>query len=175
MNLNLRNFLALGIVIALLSSCASMRKGSSRFASSEDIYVQESETKAAADSDDNGVTVAVEEDSERDVAREVTVADEPAVVVREERVTPVEVEEKDDRFFQYYVIVGSFRVLDNARNFRDSLFEKGFTAVILESDIGFYRVSVGAFDQELRARDEISNIRGNYSEYSDVWLLINME
>ncbi|MCA1744402.1 MAG: hypothetical protein LC643_01560, partial [Bacteroidales bacterium] len=59
--------------VFIFSSCASLRKGSSRFDSSDSIYVKEDQPK-----------VTVKE------APKPEPAPEPAIVVRQEKVTPVE-------------------------------------------------------------------------------------
>jgi cell division protein FtsN len=91
------------------------------------------------------------------------------VTVREEKVTTID---EEDVVYSFYVIVGSFQVVDNARNFRADLTNEGFRPVILESEHGFFRVSVGSFNEERAARNRIAQIRNNYEKYSDVWLLI---
>jgi cell division protein FtsN len=139
------------IVVLIISSCASMRRGSSRFDSSESLYVKENEPPK----------VAVAEDKKM----------EPAIVVRQEKVTPVE---HTGPGYDYYVIVGSFQVLDNARRFRTDLIEEGFTPIMLESEEGFFRVSVAAFNDELAARERLGEIRRMHEKYNDVWLLISM-
>ncbi|ASB50934.1 SPOR domain-containing protein [Alkalitalea saponilacus] len=153
--MNNRTIWFIPVMILFLASCASLRKGSSRFDSSQSIYVQE-ETQPAR--------IEVKEEP---AVREP--APEPAVVVREERVTTIEHTGPD---FRYYVIIGSFRVLENARNFRTDLVRQQFNPVILENEEGLYRVSVAAYNDEFEARSRISQIRRNYQQYSDVWLLI---
>ncbi len=140
--------------VFIFSSCASLRKGSSRFDSSDSIYVQEDQPK-----------VAVKEAPKPDPAPE------PAIVVRQERVTPVE---HTGPGYDYYIIIGSFQVLDNARRFRTDLIQEGFTPMMLESEHGFFRVSVAAYNDELEARARLGQIRRQYEKYSDVWLLISM-
>ena len=119
-------------IAAILSSCGSSRKGSSRFDDSSSPYVKE-------------------------------------VTVREEKVKVVD---DEDVVFGYYVIIGSFKVVENARKFRSDITKEGFSAVILENENGLYRVSVGSFNDEQAARGKISQIRRNYERYKDVWLLI---
>jgi cell division protein FtsN len=140
--------------VFIFSSCASLRKGSSRFDSSDSIYVQEDQPK-----------VTVKEAPKPDPAPE------PAIVVRQEKVTPVE---HTGPGYGYYIIIGSFQVLDNARRFRTDLIQEGFTPMMLESEHGFFRVSVAAYNDELEARARLGEIRRQYEKYSDVWLLISM-
>ncbi len=98
-------------------------------------------------------------------------AAEPAIVVRQERVVPVEYSGPD---YDYFIIIGSNQVLDNARRFKTDLIKEGFTPMMLESENGFFRVSVAAFNDELAARERLGQIRRQYEKYSDVWLLISM-
>lgn len=137
----------------LLSSCASMRKGSSRFDSSESIYVKEEPRKVEV----------------KQTAPEPK--PEPAIVVREERVTPIG---QTGPKGKYYIIIGSFQVLDNARRFSNDLTNEGFSPILLESEHGFFRVSVASFNDELDARSRLAQIRSQYPKYNDVWLLISL-
>lgn len=137
----------------LLSSCASMRKGSSRFDSSESIYVKEEPRKVEV----------------KQTAPEPK--PEPAIVVREERVTPIG---QTGPKGKYYIIIGSFQVLDNARRFSNDLTDEGFSPILLESEHGFFRVSVASFNDELDARSRLAQIRSQYPKYNDVWLLISL-
>lgn len=137
----------------LLSSCASMRKGSSRFDSSESIYVKEEPRKVEV----------------KQTAPEPK--PEPAIVVREERVTPIG---QTGPKGKYYIIIGSFQVLDNARRFSNDLTNEGFSPILLESEHGFFRVSVASFNDELDARSRHAQIRSQYPKYNDVWLLISL-
>jgi|SRR5690554_5535178 len=137
----------------LLSSCASMRKGSSRFDSSESIYVKEEPRKVEV----------------KQTAPEPK--PEPAIVVREERVTPIS---QTGPKGKYYIIIGSFQVLDNARRFSNDLTNEGFSPILLESEHGFFRVSVASFNDELDARSRLAQIRSQYPKYNDVWLLISL-
>jgi cell division protein FtsN len=97
------------------------------------------------------------------------------IVVREERVKTVDTEEKEEIVSRYYVVIGSFRYLDNARNYKKDLIKEGFVPVILENENGLFRVSVAAYNEEDSARSNIASIRQNYPKYSDVWLLIRKQ
>ena len=127
------------------SSCASLKRpGSSSFDDSSSPYVKE----------------------------EVKPKPKPKtrkIVVKEEKVKLLDVE---NEHFKYYVIIGSFRVLQNARNYKQQLIKEGFAPVLMENENGLYRVSVAAYNIEASARDKIANIRTKYPKYSDVWLLI---
>nr|WP_319397900.1 SPOR domain-containing protein [uncultured Carboxylicivirga sp.] len=146
--MKLSTVFTLTIAISLLASCASLNKGSSSFDDSDSPYVTE-EAKPK-------------------------VKEEPKpkkeIVVKEEKVKVVE--SNDDEMFKYYVIIGSFKVLDNAKNYKQQLINEGFTPVILENENGLYRVSVSAYNDEDPARTKIGHIRNDFEKYSDVWLLI---
>jgi len=108
---------------------------------------------------------------QRDLASIVEDNSHTEVTVRTESVKPVDL--PDRTMYRYYVIIGSFRVLDNARKQTAEIAKKGFTPEILESETGLYRISVGGYDEESAARSKIVGIRTMYrDEHSDVWLLI---
>jgi len=74
--------------------------------------------------------------------------------------------------YRFYVIIGSFRSIENARRDCTSLVNEGFAPVILENENGLFRISVGGYDEENAARAKIAGIRAAYENHSDVWLLI---
>ncbi|GAF05648.1 SPOR domain-containing protein [Saccharicrinis fermentans] len=92
------------------------------------------------------------------------------IVVKEEKFKVIESE--DDIAYKYYVIIGSFKVLNNARTYKNTLIEEGFTPVILENENGLYRVSVSAYKNETDARNKVGYIRTEFEKYNDTWLLI---
>ncbi len=152
------------VTLFLLSSCASMRKGSSKMGSSP--YAEGVKNDGIEVRDD-----FLPSDEENDTEEE----QEPAIVVREERVKTIDVEETTENIYKYYVIIGSFRYIDNARNYKAQLIDEGFVPVILENENGLFRVSVAAYNEEQPARNNISSIRNHYPQYADVWLLIRKQ
>ncbi len=112
--------------------------------------------------------VAVEPEAEPDIRPA------PAeILVVEERFTFDRSEDKlthDENI--YFIILGSFSYKDNAERFMETLKKQGFSPVILLSETGFHRVSVYSYDQEVPARARIQQLRSNYPEYHDLWLLI---
>ncbi|MFV0521977.1 MAG: SPOR domain-containing protein [Mangrovibacterium sp.] len=72
----------------------------------------------------------------------------------------------------YFVIVGSFSSLANANRYKAELAPKGFSAIVLHSDTGYYRVCVNSYATEQSARVRISQIRSEFPEYADCWLLV---
>ncbi len=95
------------------------------------------------------------------------------VSMRKEQITFTQQEDKArNETNNFFVILGSFSQLDNAKNYRETLLGKGFTPIILHSETGYYRVCVNSYQQEGEARTRVTQIRQSYPEYSDVWLLI---
>jgi cell division protein FtsN len=105
--------------------------------------------------------------------------EEPAVVsnepvsMRKEQVSFTRQEDKtQNESNNFFVILGSFSELNNAKNYRETLLNKGFTPIILHSETGYYRVCVNSYQNEGEARNRVSQVRQTYPEYSDAWLLI---
>ena len=132
--------------VLLLGSCSKQRKLSTKYSKSESPYVKEEQV----------VEKRPEQASD--------------IVIREEKVRVVE-QKGNETVYKYYVILGSFKVIENARKFRDEIVKEKFEPVILENENGLYRVSVNAFNDELQARERIGQIRKQYEKYNDVWLL----
>ncbi len=133
------------LVSILVSSCSSLKKpSSSSFEDSASPYVKE------------------------DVKPKVKATSEK-IVVKEEKVKLLDIENEE---FKYYVIIGSFKILENAKNYKQTLIKEGFTPVLMENEAGLYRVSVAAYHDETASRNRIAEIRSKFKKYSDVWLLI---
>jgi cell division protein FtsN len=144
--------------LLVLTSCGSLRRGSSRM----------NQSPYSDDKRDDGIEVRDDQKGENN-------EEDDKVVVREEKVRSVDVAEADEHVFRYYVIIGSFRYIDNARTYKKELIENGFIPVILENENGLFRVSVAAYNDEQPARNNIASIRRNYDQYNDVWLLIRKQ
>jgi cell division septation protein DedD len=100
------------------------------------------------------------------------ISSEP-VSMRKEQVSFTTQEDKaQNETNNFFVILGSFGELNNAKNYRETLLNKGFTPIILHSETGYYRVCVNSYKVEGEARNRVSQIRKTYPEYSDAWLLI---
>lgn len=96
------------------------------------------------------------------------------ISVRRENVTPVQEQDatKVDNN-NYFVIIGSFSILENAITYRENLINEGFSPIILQSETaGYYRVCVNSYQNEEDARRRVSLIRQQYPKYFDTWLLI---
>ncbi len=101
------------------------------------------------------------------------IADEKPIAIRKEQVTFTEQEDRSSNENNtYFVIIGSFGQLDNAKNYRETLLDEGFTPIILHSETGYYRVCVDSFKSETDARSRVTNLSQAFPKYSDVWLLI---
>ena len=94
------------------------------------------------------------------------------VVVKEEHVQIIQEVGNPIEPGKYYVIMGSFRVVDNAQNFKTHLIVEHYNPILLQNDEGLYRIAVGAYLQEAPAREKINTIRSQSDKYNDVWLLI---
>ncbi len=100
-------------------------------------------------------------------------AADKSVSLRKEAVTFTEAADKTrNEANTYFVILGSFGQLDNAKKFRETLLNEGFTPIILHSETGYYRVCVNSYKAETDARSRVTEIRQAFPKYSDLWLLI---
>ncbi len=98
------------------------------------------------------------------------VVEEKPVTMREEAITFTQPEDRNQNSF--FIIIGSFSSMDNAKNFRQTLISEGFTPIIVQSETGYYRVTVDSFTGEAAARERLLQIRRDYPKYGDTWLLI---
>ena len=119
-----------------------------------------------------------EPEEETTTAQPQQVREEPAqeaepISMRKEQVSfTSQADKTENESNTYFVILGSFSQLDNAKNYREDLLNQGFTPIILHSETGYYRVCVDSYQDELDARTRVAQIRRTYPKYSDVWLLI---
>lgn len=104
---------------------------------------------------------------------ESKVIDEKPIAVRKEQVTFTQpVDKTQNEFNTFFVIIGSFSQLENAKNYRETLLNEGFTPIILHSETGYYRVCVNSYKNEIEARNRISQVRQAFPKYFDIWLLL---
>lgn len=107
------------------------------------------------------------------VTQEQAQTNNEPVAMRKEQVSFTTQEDKSqNESNNFFVILGSFSQLNNAKNYRETLLNKGFTPIILHSETGYYRVCVNSYQNESDARNRVGQVRQTYPEYSDVWLLI---
>lgn len=101
------------------------------------------------------------------------VAESKPIAVRTEQVSFTDQDDRNENEDNtYFVIIGSFSQLENAKNYRTTLLDEGFTPIILHSETGYYRVCVNSYKNEQEARSRIAQVRQSFDKYSDVWLLI---
>jgi cell division protein FtsN len=113
------------------------------------------------------------EEKEEEIKEESKVVEKEPVSMRKEQVSFTTQEDKvQNESNTFFVILGSFSNLNNAKNYRQTLLDQGFTPIILHSETGYYRVCVNSYKIESEARSRVAHIRNAYPQYSDVWLLI---
>lgn len=94
-------------------------------------------------------------------------------ITRREQVTFIQqVDKLNNEFNSYFVIIGSFSQLGNAKNYRETLLKEGFSPIILYSVTGYYRVCINAYNNKQAARTLIGQVRHEFPKYSDIWLLV---
>ena len=146
----MKNYLiALLFVSLLLQSCGTMNKSIKK-------------TSSQAESEEKPKTEA----------ETVKPAESPIVEVKEKL---VEVPDIPVDPHVYFVIIGSFKNLANAKKFQEQISSDGFASVLLQNDAGLYRVSVKSTDDITAARNEIRRIRTQFKKYVDTWLLISIK
>jgi cell division protein FtsN len=98
-----------------------------------------------------------------------------AIASKEERFSAAKGETVDYGSNRFFVILGSFSVLENAKRLKETLATEDFHPVILMNDSGMYRVCGNSYAQESEARARIAEIRAKFQKYSDIWLLIKKQ
>jgi len=99
----------------------------------------------------------------------------PAGPIREVEEKLVANEDREPSPQKYFVIIGSFKDPENAKEHQVLVRKNGFTSEILKNDAGLYRVSVMATDDITAARSEVKRIWTKFPEYSDTWMLIRKD
>lgn len=118
-------------------------------------------------------TSSTQTTAEETKSETVSAANEKPIAVRKEQVSFTEQADRSTNASNsYFVIIGSFSQLENAKNFRQTAISEGFTPIILHSETGYYRVCVNSYKNENEARGRISQVRQGFPKYSDVWLLV---
>ncbi len=98
-----------------------------------------------------------------------------SVSSKEERFSAAQGETADYGSNRFFVIMGSFSVLENAQRLKATLTEENFHPVILRNESGMYRVCGNSYAEESAARARIAEVRGSFPKYSDIWLLIKKQ
>lgn len=99
----------------------------------------------------------------------VSTLKEESIVVRTEAVKIVETKQTAPAG-KFHIIIGSFKVLVNARAASDNAVKDGFLPSIMENDEGMYRVAVFSGDEDT-ARKKIHEMRQDSNKYVGIWLL----
>jgi cell division septation protein DedD len=94
---------------------------------------------------------------------------------KEERFSTANGETADYGSNRFFVILGSFSVLENAKRLKETLSTEDFHPVILVNESGMYRVCGNSYADESAARTRIADVRAKYPKYSDIWLLIKKQ
>lgn len=102
---------------------------------------------------------------------DVDVKDDEPIDVRTESVRVYDQEVESEAGYAFYVIIGSFSKAENAATRKAEMIKKGFNPLILTTESGLYRVAVDQTNSEADARAFIKQIRTQFAEHNDVWLL----
>lgn len=106
-----------------------------------------------------------------DTISEMDYATDKPIIVKEEAIIATENYPEIKPNEIYFVILGSFKVLENAIKFQKQIGRDGFESQLLQNEQGLYRISVSTFKDEGDAKNMVYSIREKFSDYSDVWLL----
>lgn len=98
-----------------------------------------------------------------------------SVSSKEERFSAASGETADYGSNRFFVIMGSFSVLENAKRLKETLISEGFKPGILVNESGMYRVLGNSYSDESDARARIAEVRAKFPKYSDIWLLIRKQ
>lgn len=187
------SILALCLATICLLSCGCSRKGSSSVRARNHTTTTRATPKVRAGNSetdaDRVARLKAEREAESRARQEAEAAsraaqkareealrqaeEEQKLVVREEKVKVVEtkarVSDDDSRF---HVIIGSFKVLQNARQLCQDAIAKGFLPSIMENEEGMFRVGILSAATEKTAREKIAQLKSGHPEYVGMWLLI---
>lgn len=115
--------------------------------------------------------VKIQQSANEKVESTIDAIEDKTITVREESVKIIETQ-GEEATGKYHIIIGTFKVLENAHTTSEQALTNGFNPSIMENEEGLYRVSIYSCDLEKTARRKISEIRTKYPEYVGVWLLI---
>lgn len=122
---------------------------------------------------DQGAPAKVFSVPETSEAKPAANTDSPVTIRKEDVSFTQQEDQMKNDVNSYFVIVGSFSNLDNAKKYRETLITEGFTPIILQSNSsGYFRVCVNSYKNEAEARNRVQDIRKNFPKYYDSWLLI---
>jgi cell division protein FtsN len=75
----------------------------------------------------------------------------------------------DQQGIMYYIIAGSFKILENAKILQQQLVNEGYTSKILESNNHLYRVTLGEYNSQKTANEAFHRLRKE--KQKDVWIM----
>lgn len=159
------------VLAVLFSSCRLFKDP----AQSESQYTTDNTTETKVFTVPEQETTKPEPKAEPKVeqAEPAPIKDDKPIAVRKEQVSFTDQNDQSANAGNtFFVILGSFSQLDNAKNARTQMMGEGFTPIILHSETGYYRVCVNSYKNESEARSRVSQIRQTFAKYADVWLLI---
>lgn len=157
-------FLTVVCSVILLSSCKTVKQPA------QSPYTTDPTEQPKVFSVPASSTQTVTEEPKKETTPAVS---ERPIAVRSEQVSFTEQADRTDNANNsYFVIIGSFSQLENAKNFRQTAINEGFTPIILHSETGYYRVCVNSYKSETEARSRVAQVRQAFPKYSDVWLLV---
>lgn len=148
----MKKLIILGIVLMIGLSCKTTKKAAHQPAVDKQTNIE-----------------AVNQSFENET-KPMPVVDEP-ISVRTEAIKIYEEKVEKEAGFAYYVIIGSFSIVENAEKSKKEMINKGFVPVLLTTDSGLFRVAVNQSNFENEARSIIKEIRSRFPEHKDVWLL----
>ncbi|MBN2662631.1 MAG: SPOR domain-containing protein [Bacteroidales bacterium] len=126
----------------------------------EEFYTDESNTDSLNNANNTGIDTTVNND-------DVPVMVEDTVG----NIQPATNTDIDNSGRNFYIIVGSYQNVNNAK-IREQYFKnQGYTAEVLPKFGVYNRVSVAKFNQENSAREELKKLRTKYNDNS-FWLLL---
>ena len=108
-------------------------------------------------------------------APKATTGKPAAVASKEERFSAASGEVANYGSNKFFVIMGSFSVMENAKRLKETLTSENFHPVILMNESGMYRVCGNSYAEESAARARIAEVRSSFPKYSDIWLLIRKQ
>ncbi len=110
------------------------------------------------------------------VPSKVTTPAKPAAISsKEERFSAAKGENADFGANKFFLILGSFKDLENAKRIKATLASEDFQPIILMNESGMYRVCGNSYAEEAAARTRIAEVRTKFPKYSDIWLLIKKQ
>ncbi len=165
----MKKILFAGFIVSIVLSGCKVFENLQRNSDDEVVVAEEPRTKVFSVPH----KPEVRENPTSDTMYEKAEAKEKPVRVQSEKFTFDKQEDKaDNENNTYFVIIGSFSSNENANKYKKELTPQGFIPFVLHSETGYYRVCVNSFTEEMEARQRVYQIRKDFPQYADTWLLI---